>query len=99
MAKFLSLWEMDMTKVPDKSKEQIALYTRLLNMVKEELKNGKIVDWGVSADLLAGYYISEGTEQDIALISLEYSPYVKFKVYPVLTVEQALDIIKKSSKD
>ncbi|MFZ2070654.1 MAG: hypothetical protein WAV32_03420 [Halobacteriota archaeon] len=45
MAKFLILWEMDTTKLPESPEEQMVLSTRLLNMVKEEFKCG-MTDWG-----------------------------------------------------
>ncbi len=65
MAKFLTLWEVDTTKVPDKLEEQIPLFTKLLNMVKEEFKSG-VLDWGEFAGGDAGYSIFEGTEQELA---------------------------------
>ncbi len=96
MAKFLILWESDLTKVPDKPEEKIALFIKNLNMVKEDLKRGG--DWGEFVGGRAGYAIDEGNEQEIAQVLLKYSPYVKFKVYPVLSVEQELENVKKLSQ-
>lgn len=102
MAKFLSLWEIDTTKMPDKPEEQIALYTKLLNMVKEDLeiksKTVHKIDWGEFAGGGAGYGILEGTEQDIALSLMKYRPYVKFKLHPVLSLEQTLENVMKLSQ-
>ncbi len=99
MAKFLILWEADTTKMPEKPEEQIPLYTKLLNMVKEDFevqsKTAHKMDWGEFAGGDAGYSIGEGTEQEIALSLMKYSPYIKFKVYPVLTLEQVVEIMKK----
>jgi hypothetical protein len=39
MAKFLTLWELDTTKLPEKPEEQLALYIEQLNMIKEDFKN------------------------------------------------------------
>ncbi len=83
--------------MPDKPEEQISLFTRLLNMVKEDFEIG-VLDWGIFPGGDAGYSVFEGTEQDIALDLQKYSPYVKFKVYPVLSVEQESEIVKKLSK-
>ncbi len=95
MTKFLTLWKTDMTKAPDKPEELMALRTKFLNMIKEDFKSG---DWGEYASGHEGYGISEGTEQEIALVLMKYSPYIKFKVYPVLSVEQELEIVKKLSQ-
>ncbi len=97
MTKFLTLWEMDTTKIPDKPKERIQNWTMLLNMVKKDFE-GRLQDWGLFAEGGAGYSISEGTEQDIALRLLKYYPYLKFKVYPIISVEQAMEIVKKLSQ-
>ncbi len=66
-------------------------------MVKKDFEIG-LWDWGLFASLGAGYSISEGTEQDIAQRLLKYYPYLKFKVYPILSVEQAMEIVKKLSQ-
>ncbi len=72
-------------------------YLKERNMVKKDFE-GRLGDWGLFASLSAGYSISEGTEQDIALRSLKYCPYLKFKMYPILLVEQAMEIVKKLSQ-
>jgi hypothetical protein len=100
MAKFLTLWEFDTTKLPEKPEEQMALYTKLMDMLKEDLESRTAhkIDWGQSLDGNEGYSISEGTEQEIALSIMKYSPYLKFKVYPVLSYEQVLENMKKLSQ-
>jgi len=44
MTKFLTLWELDTTKLPEKPEERISSFTKLLNMVKEDFKAHK-TDW------------------------------------------------------
>ncbi len=56
------------------------------------------MDWGMFAGRLAGYSITEGTEQEISLELTKYVPYIKFKVYPVLSVDQVLENIKTLSQ-
>lgn len=96
MTKFLGLWKEDTAKMPVSPEEQISLSTNLLNMVKEDFKNEG--DWGEFAGGGAGYFVSEGTEQEVALALMKYSPYIKFKLFPVLSVEQVLENIKKISQ-
>ncbi len=51
MTKFLTLWKLDTTKMPEKLEEQVAIYTKLLNMVKEDFETshkmglGRICRW------------------------------------------------------
>ncbi len=100
MTRFLIFWKDDMTRIPQDPKEQMALYTRLMDMVKEDLKSG-MLDWGEFVGGHAGYAIAEGTEQEIALALSKYMPYLKFKansVIPASQVEEIMKIISQSQK-
>ena len=97
MAKFLILWESDTTRMPESPEEQMVLFNRLMNMVDEDFKSG-MLDWGEFVGGGAGYVISEGTEQELALALMKYSPYMKFKVHPVLSVSQIEEIMKAMSQ-
>ena len=102
MSKFHVLWELDTTKLPDKPEERISIFNKLLNMVKEDLEiEGKTThktDWGIYPGGDAGYGIYDGTEHEVALELMKYSPYVKFKVYPVLSVYQEFENLEKISR-
>ena len=56
-----------------------------------------MLDWGEFLGGHAGYTINEGTEQELALALMRYTPYVKFKVHPVLSRSQIEDNIKALS--
>ncbi len=96
MTKLLGLWKEDTAKMPVSPEEQITLSTNLLNMIKEDFKIGG--DWGEFVGGGAGYFVTEGTEQEVALVLMKYSPYIKFKLFPVLSVEQVLENIQKISQ-
>ena len=96
MAKFLILWESDTTRMPESPEEQMVLFNRLMNMIDEDFKSG-MLDWGEFVGGGAGYVISEGTEQELALALMKYSPYMKFKVHPVLSASQVEENMKALS--
>lgn len=98
MSKFLVLWELDSTKLPAKPEEAISLHVQQLNMVKEGFKKKTKSDWGMFAGSKSGYSVVEGTEQEIDFELMKYSPYVKCKVFPVLSVDQVLENVKKLSR-
>ena len=96
MAKFLTLWEHDMSRIPDDPKEQLRVNTMLVNMVKEDMKRGVTLDWGMFAGGgLGGYAICEGTELEITMENLKYSPYITCTTYPILSVNQVEELIAK----
>jgi len=98
MAKFLTLWELDTTRVPVDSEERITYWTVLLNMVKDDLKSGRTTDWGEFAGGGRGYAIGEGTEQEIYMALSRYVPYVKFEVHPILSISQIEEMMKALSQ-
>lgn len=98
MGKFLIYWKTDMSRVPEDPKEQISLFVSLTEMVKEDLKNGPTKDFGIFLSGHAGYTIEEGTEQEISLSVLKYSPYINCKVFPILSIDQLEENLKELSK-
>ncbi len=94
MAKFLTLWETDLTRVPESPEDQMALYTRLQEMVKKDLESGTTKDFGIFMSGFEGYSIDEGTEEEVALSAIKYSPYIKCKVHPILSLSQLEKITK-----
>lgn len=97
MTKFLILWKLDTDKVPESPEEQMVFFNRLMNMVDEDFKSG-MLDWGEFVDGHRGYAINEGTEQELALALMRYSPYIKFKVHPVLSASQVGENMKTLSQ-
>jgi len=97
MTKFLILWELDTTKLPGSPEEQMVLFDGLMNLVDEDFKSG-LLDWGEFVGGGAGYSISEGNEQEVALYLMKYSPYVKFQVHPVLSASQIKENMKALSQ-
>jgi len=94
MAKFLTLWEMDSSKVPTDPKERATLLNRQIEMTKKMLAEGQILDWGLFAGGGAGYSIAEGTEADALKRVMQFMPYVKFQVQPVLSIDAVAEVMK-----
>ena len=86
-----------MTRIPEVIEEQMAVYTKLLNIIKEDFKRG-MSDWGEFVGGHSGYTIIEGTEQEVALMLTKYMPYLKFKANAVLPISQVEEIMRSQSK-
>lgn len=98
MGKYLVLWEVDPTRVPIDPKERGSAWLAMAEMVKQDMKKGLAKDWGIFPGELSGYSIEEGTEMDLMNATMQYAPYIKFKVYPVASLDQAVKAIKASMK-
>jgi len=75
MGKYLTLWEMDQTKVPISPQERGTGWAAFMDLIKEDIKKGLIKDWGAFVGELRGYTVSEGTEVEIANMSQKYVPF------------------------
>jgi len=95
MGKYLVLSELYMSRVPEDPKEQIKFIERLRNMAKEDLKNGKMKDFGLFLGTDDGYQICEGTEEEIFMSLTKYIPYFKFKVHSVISMDELEEISEK----
>jgi len=98
MARYLLLWEIDPTKVPANPKERAALWGPMIQMVKQQIKNGTTKDWGVFAGGLKGFSVSEGDEMMLANNVQRYLPYVTFTAYPLISIEQMEEVIENLKK-
>ena len=83
-----------MNRVPADPKEQMAMRVKMLEMTKQNLKEGKLSDWGMFLGGYKGYAIGEGNALDMAIGVAKFSPYVKFNVQEVLSVDEMSEAMK-----
>ncbi len=94
MAKTLNLWEMDTSRMPTDPNERAALLGKLIEMTKKMMAEGQILDWGILAGGGGGYAIAEGTEADALKRVMQFTPYIKFQVQPVLSIDEVAEVMK-----
>ena len=95
MTKFHIEWNKNFSKMPDNPAEMVKIELWLLEMVKADLKTGKLADWGIYCNGFSGYAIMEGKQEDIMPELLKYIPFIMFDVLPVVNVDQTIDAINK----
>lgn len=98
MGRYLSLWEVDHSRLPTNPKEIASGWSLLASMVKEDMKKGIIKDWGAFVGEINGYSIAEGTEVEIGKLNVRYAPFVRFKVYATTPLSEVEQVIKSLSK-
>jgi len=95
MPRFLVLFKGVNARVPEKPEDRMKQDTMLTKMVKDDLKSGKLKDFGIFAEGNAGYAIFEGNEVELALDTNKYYPYADFEAHVVLNNDQQTDVLKK----
>lgn len=98
MARYLMFWEMDNTKIPVDRKERAQGWGMLMEMVKQDLDKGTLKDWGATPGESRGFCIAEASEIEVSLMSQRYVPYVRFKTFPVLNVNQMMEMLSALGK-
>ena len=98
MTKYLILWQFNPALLQLTGEERVKLLIKLSEMIKENIKNGIIKDWGMSPDESIGYIISEQTEKELYAALLPFVSYISFKVHPMLSVNEVLEEIKNLPK-
>lgn len=96
MTKFYVKWWLEPTKVPVDAEQRAKVWLSTLDVLKASLNAGVTKDWGMAAGGDFGYIISEAAnEAELFARLLMWMPYAHFEVVPMLTVDQAIEAIKK----
>jgi len=85
--KYIMLWEMDMSKLPADPVENAKIMTKLIEMTKQWNQAHPGGEWGKFLGENRGYSIVLSRE-DVMRASMMFSPYVEFKTYEIVTIEE-----------
>ena len=100
MPKYLNLWEVDTSRMPSDPNERMALLKKMAEMTKQFLKEKPGSQWGMSLDGSQGFSLSSGsgTWQEMSMSMMAFAPYIKSKVYQVMSIEEAEELLKSMMK-
>ena len=94
MAKYLINWEADISRWSTDPKERATMSTKMVEVIKQDMKEGKTLDWGMFVGGAAGYTVVEGNAPEVYKDLRQYYPYMTFKVQQVLSPDEALEVWK-----
>ncbi len=94
MPKYLVLWEVDPSMVSVDPKERGALWVGMTDSVKQDIKEGKMSDWGCFVGETSGYSVGEQSEVDLAKDLQRFYPFLTFKVFQVMSIDQIAEVAK-----
>jgi hypothetical protein len=94
MARYMILWEMDTSRMPEDTKAKKAQWLGFQDIVKKNVKEGVFKEWGQLAGGICGYCIFEGSAVELHTLTEQWIPYVKFKVGELLTIDEINEATK-----
>ena len=98
MPKYFMTWEVDPTRVPIDVKERGGLWGGMVEIVKQEIKDGITTDWGCFVGESKGYSVSEQSEIDLAKTLQQFYPFVTFEVHQVMTIDEMAEVIQSMTE-
>ena len=98
MAKCLILWEMEPAVMPKDPAEQMAVLGKLGMITKNAVDSGKVKDWGIFAGGFAGYSIIDEPATETLTRAMQFMPYVKLKVNPVVGINEVMQVMQSMPK-
>ena len=93
MAKYLVMWDINLSLSPTDPKERGDAWDLLIAMVAQDLEKGLMKEWGAFAGEVGGYLIAECTEVEIGVMTQQYFPWCTFEVRPVATIDQTREVV------
>jgi hypothetical protein len=94
MPKYLVLWEVDSSRAPTDAKERGAMWSMMVDQVKQDLKTGRELDWGCFVGEPKGYSVDERSEIDIAKDLQRFYPFLRFEVHQVMSIDEIAEVAK-----
>jgi len=98
MPKYFMTWEVDPNRAPVDPRERGVLWNGMVDMVKQQLKDGTTIDWGCFAGEAKGYSIGNQNAVDLAKTLQQFYPFITFQVHHVMSVDEIGEVAKSMSE-
>jgi len=99
MTRFYMRWQLNPMLIPTDPEEMGKLWISMLEMVRADLKSGKLTDWGMCSDSSGGYAFAETDENSLNISIMKWMPYVIFDIKPILTADQCIANIQQAAAE
>ena len=91
---YLLLSEMNYSALPADPTERAKITAPFLEIVKKDLDRGELMMWGMSPGGQRGFALTKQDPKELFGRASTFIPYVKFKVLPMLSLDEVIDVMK-----
>ncbi len=91
---YFLFWEMNMSACPNDPMENGKMMMKLVEMTKQWAKDHPNDKWGKFLGENRGYSMVTGGQEDVMKVSMLFSPYVDFKVYQSVSIDEVETAMK-----
>jgi vacuolar-type H+-ATPase subunit E/Vma4 len=88
LANWIRMLKKRSSKIPEDPKTKKSLLLGFQELVKKQLKEGIVKEWGAFAGEMTGYIITEGKAVGLHAITAGWVPFVKFTTKEIMTIDE-----------
>jgi hypothetical protein len=92
---YLILLEYNLSLLPKDIEERMKIFGPFMEMGKKDIESGELTMIGMSPDGRNGFVISNQDPKTIYTKTQMMVPYVKSEVKPMLSLDEAMDVMKE----
>jgi hypothetical protein len=92
---YLILMEYNLSLLPKDIEERMKIFGPFMEMGKKDIESGELTMIGMSPDGRNGFVISNQDPKTIYTKTQMMVPYVKSEVKPMLSLDEAMDVMKE----
>ena len=92
---YLILMEYNLSLLPKDIEERMKIFVPFMEMGKKDIESGELTMIGMSPDGHNGFVISNQDPKTIYTKTQMMVPYVKSEVKPMLSLDEAMDVMKE----
>jgi hypothetical protein len=94
----LMIWKSKESYIPSDPEERMKFHMNNLERIKQGVDNGDLKMWGVSPAGAKGFAVVEADSKEIFAMTATWTPAISFKIKPMLSVDEAIDVLKGMQK-
>jgi hypothetical protein len=91
---YLILWEANMSLFPSDQQERVKAIMVMAERVKKDVDSGDTKLWGINVAGGNGFSVSEKSPKEVFGYLNTYTPYIKFEVRQMLTIDEMIEVMK-----
>ena len=91
---YLILMEYNLSLLPEDFEERMKIFRPIMEMGEKDLESGELAMVGVSPDAGHAFVVSNQDPKTIYTKTQTMAPYVRCEVKPMLSLDEAMDVMK-----
>ncbi|HUV53959.1 MAG TPA: hypothetical protein VMW03_02005 [Candidatus Krumholzibacteriaceae bacterium] len=94
----LILWKVNPAWLAKDRQTRFKSQMMMLEWIKAEIKAKQHKSWGISANGMSGYSLTDMSDEDLFVAIAKYQPIIEFKIETMLDVDECIECNNRLAK-